>query len=585
MWELFLSMLERLAIIVTIAYVMTRFRFFREGISSQSTFRSHRVRMMVMFGIFGIIGTYTGLTLNTETLTYTRWTLSLDNSEALVNSRVIGIVTAGLLGGFRIGIGAGIIAGFHRYLLGGFTAFPCGLSAVIAGIIAGWAHRVLNTKRVIAVPTALLVGSFAEMVQMGTILALSHPFEQALQLVEKIAVPMIVANGIGCALFILIVRNVISEEEKTGAIQAEKALHLAELTFKHLRKGLTETSATKTCELLYSRIQVSAIEMTKKVERLAFTGALMSNNETSGRVKEDAVPRVLQTGEPEIVFGGERHGQGSLLYPAMVVPLKSKDETIGTLIFYLHTKKEIKNEFVELIKSLASLLSYQLEIAEAERYEKLAKQAEIKVLQAQVNPHFLFNALNTISSLIRIDPGYARQLLISLSYFFRQNLQGMTDVNATLKEELDHVKAYLMIEEARFPDKLNVQYLIEEDLLFAVVPRMTLQPLVENTVKHGLKPLVKGSKLSISVRKEHDDIIVAVYDNGRGIPQYRLQGLLEDPVRSESGTGLGLYNVNRRLIITFGDQARLHIQSKMGQGTMVSFKIPAEGRAEYDTGD
>src|SRR5690606_9255286 len=128
----------------------------------------------------------------------------------------------------------------------------------------------------------------------------------------------------------------------------------------------------------------------------------------------------------------------------------------GTLKFYFRSEREITNLAMELISGLSLLLSNQLEIAEADKAYQLAKEAEIKALQAQISPHFLFNSMNTIISLIRIDPGKARKLLVSLSHFLRQNLSATTVSMTTLEQELRHMKAYLEIEETRFVDKLQV---------------------------------------------------------------------------------------------------------------------------------
>jgi two-component system, LytTR family, sensor histidine kinase LytS len=141
MFELLITMLERLGIIVMIAFILTRFQFFREMIYQDQINRKQRYLAILFFGFFGIIGTYTGLSLNTESLHFNRWTSDLAADEAIANSRVIGVVLAGLLGGYKVGIGAGLIAGIHRFTLGGFTAISCGLATIIAGVMAGMFHK------------------------------------------------------------------------------------------------------------------------------------------------------------------------------------------------------------------------------------------------------------------------------------------------------------------------------------------------------------------------------------------------------------------------------------------------------------
>src|SRR5690606_36387312 len=140
---------------------------------------------------------YSGLSFNTDTLQINRWASELASDEAIANSRVIGVVLAGLLGGYKVGIGAGLIAGIHRFTLGGFTAIACGTASIIAGVIAGFFHRKNNHTRL---SSAFFIGAAAEALQMLIILLLANPYEKALTLVEVLGMPMIIANGLGCAL-------------------------------------------------------------------------------------------------------------------------------------------------------------------------------------------------------------------------------------------------------------------------------------------------------------------------------------------------------------------------------------------------
>lgn len=588
MWELLLLMLERLGIIVTVALIMTRLRFVRQLIDRQDISKTQRLSIIIMFGCFGIMGTYTGLTINPEMLSYTRWTLSLQEGEAIANSRVIGIVVAGLLGGWKVGVGAGIIAGIHRLLLGGFTAYACGLSTIMAGALAGYIYKRKQNRRIISMQTAFAVGFIAELLQMIIILAMAPPWEEAWALVENIGLPMAIANGAGAALFILIIRNVIQEEEKMGSVQAQKALRLADLTLKHMSKGLSELSAKATCRILLKEIHVDAVSITNKHHVLSYVGIAEEHHNQDNDIRTMATKTVLQTGELMVVNheGIRCMDHDCPLRAAVIAPLKQKGETIGTLKFYFKSEKEPSPTIIELSKGLSTLLSHQLELAEVDRHQELAKQAEIKALQAQVSPHFLFNALNTIVSLIRTDPMKARKLLISLSHYFRQNLEGSTMTMTSLEEELKHVKAYLAIEEARFVDKLTVTYHVDESILHVKVPPFTLQPIVENAVKHGILHRLNESSITILIKEEADNLHVAVEDNGIGIEQERLT-VLNDclPVKSLKGTGIGLYNVNRRLQMMFGETYGLTITSEQDKGTVVSFHLPMSGGENLDSGN
>lgn len=584
MWELLLLMLERLGIIVTVAFIMTRFKFVRNVIDQKKISKPQWYAFISVFGFFGIIGTYTGITVSPENITYARWTIPLAEQEAIANSRVIGIVIAGLLGGWKAGLGAGIIAGGHRYLLGGFTAFACGISTIIAGVVAGYFYKKHHRKRIISLQTAFFVGALAEAIQMLIIIIVARPFDHALALVQSIGVPMIIANGIGAGIFILIIKNVVNEEEKIGSSQAQKAFNLADLTLKYLRKGLTRQSSKATCAILLKEVNVVAVSITNRKEILAYEGLASEQHVINKEIKTNATKQVLTTGELLITKNEElQHaGYDRRIKAAIIAPLKRNEETIGTLKFYFRSEKELSPMVIELIKGLSSLLSHQLELAEIERHQELAQQSEIKALQAQVNPHFLFNTINTIVSLIRIDPNKARRLLLSLSHYFRQNLSGINGLWNTLEIELNHVKSYLEIEQARFADKLSVRYDVCPEALMIKVPTLTLQPLVENAVKHGIKLLNENSEIVILIKKDDTGTIVSIEDNGVGIDAKKLSLLKQKHILSETGTGIGIYNVNRRLQMLVGEEAELDIKTKEGEGTIISFLIPtkAEGVIE-----
>uniref|UniRef100_A0A942YET4 histidine kinase n=3 Tax=Neobacillus citreus TaxID=2833578 RepID=A0A942YET4_9BACI len=572
MFELLVTMVERLGILVMIAFVLTRFPFFRDMIYREELNRKQQVLAIAFFGFFGIIGTYSGLTLNTNSFQFNRWISELNSDEAIANSRVIGVVLGGLLGGYRVGIGAGLIAGLHRFTLGGFTAISCGLATILTGILAGFFHK---KDKHVKLKSSFLLGALAESIQMLVILLISRPFEKAWDLVEIIGLPMIIANGIGCALFLLIIKSVINEEEKAGALQAQKTLRIADKTLAFLRNGLNTESAKVVCHILHNEMNTSAVTMTNSVEILAHVGLGYDHHLPHHTIQTNIIQDVIKKGEITIsrrntLCDTER----CPLDAAVIAPLKQRRETIGTLQFYFRSEKEITPVIMELISGLSLLLSNQLEIAEADKSYQLAKEAEIKALQAQISPHFLFNSLNTILSLIRIKPAKARELLISLSHFLRQNLSVTTQSMTTLEQELRHVKAFLAIEEARFINKLKVIYEVEEDTLLQQIPPLTLQPIVENAIKHGIKDKVNNCVVKITIQKQQESAYVKIEDNGVGMSKERAGQISRAPIASKSGNGLALYNVNRRLTMVFGEEAALKVKSEINIGTEISLSIP-----------
>jgi two-component system LytT family sensor kinase len=197
--------------------------------------------------------------------------------------------------------------------------------------------------------------------------------------------------------------------------------------------------------------------------------------------------------------------------------------------------------------------------------EKLLLAAKLEALANQINPHFLFNTLTSISSLIRTQPETARMLIARLSGLLRRLLRS-TDHFVTLREELDAVDEYLDIEVVRFGPQLKVEKEIDPGTLAMIVPSLILQPLVENSVKHGLSPKVGGGRITIRSALRDGRAVIEVTDDGLG--------MTEDRLRHALGGGIGLSNVNERMQTIYGAHYQLKLHSTPGGGTTVSLEIP-----------
>ncbi len=197
--------------------------------------------------------------------------------------------------------------------------------------------------------------------------------------------------------------------------------------------------------------------------------------------------------------------------------------------------------------------------------EKLLLAAKIEALANQINPHFLFNTLASISSLIRTQPETARMLIIRLSGLLRR-LMRSTDHFVTLREELESIDEYLDIESVRFGPQLAVDKHISADTLDVIVPSMILQPLVENSIKHGLSRKVGGGRITITTRTHAGRTVIEVHDDGLGMTEERLEHAF--------GDGIGLSNVNERLRTIYGANCQLRLTSEPGKGTLASVEIP-----------
>jgi two-component system LytT family sensor kinase len=205
-----------------------------------------------------------------------------------------------------------------------------------------------------------------------------------------------------------------------------------------------------------------------------------------------------------------------------------------------------------------------------EEQEKLLLQARMEALQNQINPHFLFNTLNSVSSLVRFDPDTARDLIIKLATILRRLLNS-TEAFVPLRDEVEFIDNYLDIEVVRFGrDKLRVIKELDPTSLDAMVPSMLLQPLVENSIKHGISSKVEGGSIYIRSRISESLMIIEVEDDGVGM------GFATSPLstRPHPGTGIGMANVAERLQVLYGDTATMTVDSREGKGTLVRLRLP-----------
>jgi two-component system LytT family sensor kinase len=250
-------------------------------------------------------------------------------------------------------------------------------------------------------------------------------------------------------------------------------------------------------------------------------------------------------------------------------------------LFYLH--EETGSPWTLMVVALATVLAVAIPIKiwnnariehRLEEQEKLLMEARIEALASQINPHFLFNTLASISSLIRTQPDTARTLITKLSGLLRR-LMKSTDHFVTLREELEAVDEYLDIEVIRFGPQLRVDKHVGPDTLDLIVPSMILQPLVENSIKHGLARKVGGGRITIRTALRDGHAIIEVHDDGLGMTEDRLERAM--------GGGIGLSNVNERLRTIYGANYRLKLTSVRGQGTCAIMEIPGLTLAERVT--
>ncbi|WP_407332822.1 LytS/YhcK type 5TM receptor domain-containing protein [Enterovibrio sp. 27052020O] len=553
--ELVLSLLQQMCVYLVLAYMLSKTPIILPLLNISSRL-SHRLICYVLFSGFCILGTYFGLHID----------------DAIANTRAIGAVMGGLFGGPVVGFFVGLTGGIHRYTLGGFTDVACAISTTAEGLIGGMLHVYLVKRHRVSLlfnPAVVFGITFvAEIVQMSILLLVAKPFDQAYALVSAIAAPMIIANSLGAALFMSILQDRKTIFEKYSATFSRRALTIAKRSVGILHQGFNQDSANKIARIIYEETQVGAVAITDKEKILAFVGVGDDHHVPDTKISSQSTLDAMSK-DVIIYLDGKEHPYQCSLSPdcklgsALIIPLRSGDDVVGTIKLYERKHKLFSTINMSMAEGIAQLLSSQILFSGYLQQKSLLTQAEIKLLQAQVNPHFLFNALNTISAVIRRDPDKARELIQNLSQFFRSNLK--QNINTvSLREELEHVNAYLSIEKARFTDRLNVDISIDDALLDIQIPSFTLQPLVENAIKHGISTRLEGGQVRVYSQNTPLGFAITVEDNA---------GCYQPPANNHQGLGLEI--VTKRLENQFGRDSQLKIDCERDQFTRMTFIIPA----------
>jgi two-component system LytT family sensor kinase len=355
-------------------------------------------------------------------------------------------------------------------------------------------------------------------------------------------------------------------ERTPEAVGMQSALHAATSTLPHLRRGLSARTAEQAVPHLRALTGAAAIALADTQAVLAIDG------EGREQVRPgDLLSRLLARTtddrihiEPRLISSDP----GCPLRSAVMAPMIVQGKRAGTLIAFYRSWGRPSHDELRVVQEAASLVSAQVELSVMAEQEERIAQAELRALRAQISPHFIYNALAAVAGDIHARPEEARELLIDFAEFTRYLFRdGRSYV--TLGEELEHVERYLRLEKARFRDSLNITVEVAPDALSAVVPAMSVQPLVENAVRHGVEQRAGTGRVTLIGRVIGDDVELRVADDGRGIEPERVPALL-----AGTGGGIGLSNVDGRLRATFGERYALRIESNPGTGTTAVMTVP-----------
>lgn len=553
MFTLMNHLLNNIGYIIAAAFLFTKMK--TSIMNLQKTEVQDHVIFILFFSALAIAGTYIGL----------------DYKGAILNTRNIGVITGGLLLGPQVGIVAGFFSAIHRLLvpIGAMTALPCSIATLFAGAFSGFLCK--KTKEVHKPMVGFFLAILVESVSMLMILLFTSNFSEGFELVKSIYLPMSLMNSFGVYALILIIQNSLGAWELSVGKQAKKALEIANQTLPYFQKG---ESLDLVCKTILESLEAKAVIITDLFRIRASYSAEGIPEIEKGEIRSPLTKKVLELGKV-LVFG--KSGEGSMtdylflspeIKSCIILPLFERERVSGTLKIFFDTPEKVTEKNRYLAMGLSQLISTQLELEKLHALEVEARNAELKALYSQINPHFLFNVLNTIASFVRIQPNRAREVIIDLSTYLRYNIENSMKA-VRLEKELEQVKAFVAIESARFGDKIRVHYAIEEGVKDLEIPSLSIQPLVENSIVHGLLPKRQGGNIWISASKEAEGARIVIEDDGLGIEQLVIDSLEED-----IGKSIGLKNVHHRLRLLYGKGLEI---SRLEEGTRITFWIP-EGK-------
>ena len=375
--------------------------------------------------------------------------------------------------------------------------------------------------------------------------------------------------GIGLAAVVFAAWRVMHAPRSVGtplAAGMQTALHAATSTLPYLRRGLTSPPAEQAVPHLRALTGAAAVALADTRAVLAIEG------EGREQVRPgDLLSKLLEQTRDDRIHIVQRLISSDPTCPlrsAVLAPLTVQAKRVGTLIVFYRSIGRPSGAELRVVQEAASLVSAQVELSVVDEQEERLAQAELRALRAQISPHFIYNALAAVAGDIHARPEEARELLIDFAEFTRYLFRDGRPY-VTLGEELGHVERYLRLEQARFRDGLKVTVDVEPRATGVVVPVMSVQPLVENAVRHGVEQRAGTGLVQITARIVGGDVELRVIDDGCGIEPERI-----DVVLAGTSDGIGLSNVNARLRATFGERYALAIESRVGEGTTAVMTVP-----------
>lgn len=365
---------------------------------------------------------------------------------------------------------------------------------------------------------------------------------------------------------------------------AEETLSVVSAMLQDIKGGLTPQSADDVCRRIFPETRAMTVAITDEKNVLACVGKLEHVFVPGSPIHTPATKYVIKHGIVQsfsrVVDIPTENGSKNFIPAGIIAPIKVGNRVVGTLKFYFESPRLVDRTQYALASGFAEVLSTQLAIHELELQKELTARAELRALQAQINPHFLFNTLNTIAAFTRIDPPRARELLREFASFYRSTLDNSGSL-ISIDREITQTKRYLVFEKARFgEDRILDSFHVEDSVRDTPVPAFILQPLVENAVRHAMRddaPL----KIDVDVTQDGENsVLIKVSDNGLGMDEETAARLFEEKETAPDfnapqggGAGVAMHNISERIRRFYGPHSSARVESEPGVGTTISLHL------------
>lgn len=534
---LFKEMWVGISIFLLLVFFLNKMRVFREALSTKAPTMNQKILFILVFSFIGICGLY--------------WNVPMEGG--LINFRSVGPIVGGIIGGPLVGTITGIVVGGCRVFIYHTPANEIhGITTLIQGIAAGVLSQSIKCR------SHMWFFSLCDtiLIEVGSVIFLFTAFHPSMVEREKILatlLPIVITNSVAVSLFIGVLEDSLTLTERVSSLIAKMTFRSVNLMIHSVQSGLSEKNLRQIANIIIPSLpNLTALFLASEKASILSIISKEANKEYVKSIIQMAHkdPSMLQS---RYIWFSQIQSHEHVT--AKIIAIKSKGAPLT------HFEIEFLTGIQNLIKTIDLFTRLKKE-------EEMLKESEIRMLQAQINPHFLFNTLNTINYYCMADPDVAMNLIGYLSDYYRYSLSNPAS-KVPVSEEIEDIKAYVNLEKARFSDRMQVVYKIPQNIQIKIPP-LLLQPLVENAIEHGICTSTKGGRIEIGIREYPAYYKFYVLDNGVGMNKETLSSLLVD---TRERKRIGLINVQQRLLSIYGIYSGLRIHSHKNKGTLVSFCI------------